>query len=744
MHKKNQLRLNFFLGFISILLVSSVFSQELEKPTLESGFLCASPSFNSFRIDYNVVPGPPFNAGNDFVYYLSDKDGNFDNEINIGRSDNPPVDFTYTDIISLPDDTYGAGYRIRIKTTDPVTTSPPSDPFEAYYRPGVFLALEDGQGNRSFDLCSSSDEVTVTIQFNPANSGVNVSDYQFVWYLGNGDVIPDETGPSLTINQAGQYYAQIEMGQCTTSTENSPSNFVQVNRVTLDDLVIEGNNTVEICANESYDLVASINDPSYTYTWFKDDDVISGATAATYSTGITDQFGVYFVRINTPGGCELDSQNVTIQQQTDAGFTVQTENPLTRVLFPGDNVDIAVSVTPASGSYTYQWFKDGVQLAASSQPSKTINQPGEYYCVVTDVATSCAASVTSESYVFLRIDEINTTIRTDNNYEECNSAMTTLSIVGVKALASDGLEYDLTDDQVDSLNFQWVKDGAPISGATSRFIDVNSYLENGDYLLNTSIGLLSTDSNGLTVLLTTVTEIISSSSSNSICPGGTINLSLSDVITGFTYTWFKDDVALTVTDPSSIDVDEIGEYYVAYQGFGCDNETERIVVVEFDDSILEVTPSTTAVLLPGDTVVLSAIGADSYEWFNESGDLLSSNETLDVNTLGVYTLIGTVGTCQVTKEINVVEDDGNFVIPNILTPFRRDGINDTWELPNKFAFQSSVQVIIYNSRGQEILNTVDYQNNWPEDDNIKGGMLFYFKVIKENSLIKAGTISVLD
>ena len=43
-----------------------------------------------------------------------------------------------------------------------------------------------------------------------------------------------------------------------------------------------------------------------------------------------------------------------------------------------------------------------------------------------------------------------------------------------------------------------------------------------------------------------------------------------------------------------------------------------------------------------------------------------------------------------------------------------------------------------------MLNTMDYQNNWPEDNNIRSGMLFYFKVIQENNLIKAGTISVLE
>ena len=123
---------------------------------------------------------------------------------------------------------------------------------------------------------------------------------------------------------------------------------------------------------------------------------------------------------------------------------------------------------------------------------------------------------------------------------------------------------------------------------------------------------------------------------------------------------------------------------------------------------------------------------------------MSTNETLDVSTLGTYTVVGTVGGCTAQREVNVVEDDGKLVIPNIITPFNGDGINDTWELPNRFAFQTNVQILIFNSKGEEVLNTTDYQNNWPEDNNLRDGMLFYFKVIRENNLIKAGTISILQ
>ena len=149
--------------------------------------------------------------------------------------------------------------------------------------------------------------------------------------------------------------------------------------------------------------------------------------------------------------------------------------------------------------------------------------------------------------------------------------------------------------------------------------------------------------------------------------------------------------------------------------------------------------------MPGESTTLTASGAEAYEWYDDTGSLLSQESEVDVVSLGVYTLIGFVDDCSVSIEIEVVEDDGSLIVPNVISPFNGDGANDTWKIPNRLSFQPTVEIVVYNSRGIEVFNTSDYQNNWPEDvSDIRGGMVFYYKIIRENSLIKAGTISVLD
>lgn len=743
------------LGFIILIYSLGTFSQTLGKPELTVSaidptpvtFVCARSGFSNYGIRFQFTDAP-FNADNVFKVILSDPDGSFvSGTKEIGSIANANFLFDVSANVSFNDiEIYGSNYKIRIESDDPAMIGPESDPFGAYFRPNINLQLDPFN-----DLCDgASATLALNIDGNPA-----YDQYDFVWYkrdvpnVGPYSPLVGETGTSIEVTQGGQYYATFEMGLCTNSLEaNPPSNATIVNSISVDAVNIQGQNTVSICSDETYDLVASIDDPTYTYNWYKDNELITGLAAylPTYTTPDVDQFGTYFVEIETAGGCTARSQDVVVQPTTAATFDPIIQGSDIRIILPTETIELELEDLNSS-SLTYQWYDQNGIRTSNTQATINIIGPGEYFVEVTDSSSSCPVSDVSQTITVLAVDSLSVVIRTDTEYVECNVATTDLSVLGVKALATDGLEYDLSDEQQDLLNFQWYKDTVLIAGADASTFNVASYEDFGSYHLEISVGggvnLLQAASDPLDVLLAIDLEIVSSSVSNKICPGGTINLSI-DIVTGYTYEWFKDDVLLTVTDISNIDVSEVGIYYVTYEGFGCLNQTASIEIVEFDASVLEVSPSTTAVLIPGETTTLIATGADSYEWYNENGDLLSSSDVLDVNSLGIYTLIGRVDACQVEKEVTVVEDDGSFTIPNIISPFNGDNVNDTWQIPNKFAFQTNVTVIIYNSRGKELVNTTDYQNNWPEDNNIKAGMLFYFKVVKEDVLIKAGTISVLE
>ncbi|CAM1340522.1 Putative adhesin precursor SprC [Tenacibaculum amylolyticum] len=746
-------KLNFKFALWLTLMMFSLFSyaQTLEpirtgRPTAgglvdEWTSLCATDGFNNFHVTFNFSGGI-FQADNRFRIVMSDETGDFNNSTEVGATDNSfnTAFFDVTGSFRVPDGTYGTGYRLRIESTNPVMTGPEFGPFEAYKITSQQLILNDFN---DVVLCGGTPETITLNEIDPS--------FTYRWYR-NNTLISGQTGLSLTVSQPGEYYAEINYGSCRDAVL---SNRVNVSSITPGNLTIEGGDTVDICANESYELVASIDDPAFTYRWFKDGVEITGLPpySPSYTTPTSNQFGVYHLEIEV-GGCSSRSQDVTVRQKSDTTFEVTLTSDPTQIIFPGETIQLGVDHN-ATGSVSIRWFKDGVLIPGVSGTPINAVTPGVYQAEVTETTGACPVSKLSPEYTILGVNDMAVTIRTGTDFQECVSERTELSMVGIRVTATDGNEYDISQDKIDKLcqpdaggaiilRLQWFKDTVAIAGAEAKTFNVTSYNDNGEYYLNITVGTLTADSNIINLLLGVgEIEITSSSSSNSLCPGESIFLSIGN-FAGYTYTWFKDGTEITVADSFNVEVTEVGSYSVTLDGFGCQINVAEVEIVEFDDTVLEVSPSTNAVLPTGGSVTLEASGADSYEWYDEAGNLLSTNETLDVNALGTYTVIGTVGGCTAQREVNVIEDDGMLIIPNIISPFNGDGVNDTWELPNRFAFQTNVQVIIFNSAGKEVLNTTDYQNDWPVNNNLRDGMLFYFKVIKDNSLVKAGTISILQ
>ncbi len=728
-----KLNLKLIIGLVFCLVQSNLVCQErvILAPRLDSSSLCANDFQKNYTLLFNFEANGGFNGDNEFIIEMSDASGSFEDVVfNVGRildQNNSYIDIEGT--ITLPEGTYGEGYRFRIRSTSPEVTGEESVALPAYYRRYEnALVLND---RTDVVLCGGAPQEVVL-------TGVD-EDLSYIWHK-DGATISGETGPSLTITQPGEYYAAINYGSCSGGDDYN-SNKVIATILSDSNVGIAGDSVVELCANDTYDLIATVDDRDYTYNWYKDDVLIEGldAYSPTYNVGTSNQYGVYHLEMGI-GDCLSRTSNVTIQPESGIDFDINIEAPSTRVFLPGETLEI--SITHTASNADIQWYKDGEILVARRGLAMNVIEPGVYYAEVTDNSTSCPVALNSEEYTILDVTDLSIEIRTDTEYTECNSESTVLSIVGIKALATDGVEYDLTSDQLLLLNYQWLKDGAAITGGTNVVYNVGSYIDNGAYSLSASSLPLSSNSEAINVLLSVDSEITSSSPSNALCPGGTINLSV-PTVSGFNYTWFKDEEELTVPDVSNILITEIGVYDLIVEGFGCE-QLQTVTIVEFDDSVLQTTPLSTLVFQSGETGVLTASGADSYEWYSEDGVILSTNETLEVTTLGSYRVVGRVGLCEAERIINVVEDDKSPIIPNILSPFNNDGINDTWQIPNRFAFRTDVNVVIYDSRGKEVFNIIDYQNDWPNDTTVKPGMLFYFKVIKEDVLIKAGTISVLE
>lgn len=728
-------------------------AQDLAAPIVAGGGSACGSVVGSVYKEFPVkvsVSGGFFNDDNVFFIEMSDENGLFTDASKVKllkRLESTSVDnynkrLDFQINITLPDGTFGKMYKVRVRGTSPVKVSGDSAPFEAYTNVLTDSSFDvKGSGTVPFTLCSGETlDVELTTDF--------TGEYQ--WYRREGSVdvlVGETTEPRFTVKQPGLYYAVINYGVCGIPK----SIFFSVVGVGDDDAKIKEDIPFEICGNEDFTFEASSNKTSYTYDWYKDGVLKQSSNSNTYTTPTTGQFGVYHLIVKS-GTCEVRSTDVELKQRGDPKITITENVSLLSVLLPGEAKELSITIN-GSATYTIEWYRDGTRLFGGSATTDTLEDvsiPGEYVARVVESSTGgCLIVSDSKPMRLLNVKSFNPIIITDDSYIECEASEVDLKIDQVKVIAEDDNEYILTTDQLDLLNYQWKVDDSSILGQTEKELSRrNSHTQTGKYKVVISIGpFVDVPSNELDIKLITGDPVIESvPSSNSLCPGGKIVYTIKTLVPGYTYEWFKnDDTVAVATNVSDFVVTEVGNYVLKVSGFGCEKAFDPIEVILFDATAVKVTPSEKVVLVEGETTTAVASGAESYVWYEgegSGGKLLSTTESLDVDALGFYTVVASVGACTVEKIIEVVEQDDQIIVPNIVTP-NGDGKNDFWAISNRYAFQPSVLVIIYNANGKELVNITDYKNDWPLEGDLNNQRIFYYKIIRDEKIIKAGTISVL-
>jgi plastocyanin len=189
--------------------------------------------------------------------------------------------------------------------------------------------------------------------------------------------------------------------------------------------------------------------------WCKNGVNIAGATAATYSISgvqLTDA-GTYCVIVSNPAG-SATSDNATLTVNPAAIAPVFTTQPAGQTVTVGASVTFtaAASGTPAP---TYQWRKDGVNISGATSASYTISSvatgnAGTY----TVVATNSAGSAISNGAML--------TVNSNPS-----APVFTVQPASQTVPAGTSVTFSVTASGSPTPTYQWRKNGAKISGATS-------------------------------------------------------------------------------------------------------------------------------------------------------------------------------------------------------------------------------------------------------------------------------------
>lgn len=702
---------------------------------------CASDSFNEFFVNFTWSP-PLVDSSNEFVLELSDASGNFDSPTELDRAADQNTTFDFDFRFVLPIDTQGDGYRFRVRSTSPALTSPESDAFSMYFLgyTNPILISRDGDGTiPSGGIIENCDGGEITLA---THNVPNAENFNYNWFR-SGTLLSEKSN-SITVSQNGMYFVEIDYGPNCSGSANTLSNTIEIQTGTSPGIAITASSSTTLCAGQTVDLVANINDPSWTYTWFQNGIAITtptlGNSSFTVDSSIANFDGDYTLQVEGDDICTEISNAITIN---DAGnFSVTLNNNANIVLLPGETKTLSVSTTAISASY--QWYQDNNPIGGATNASLDITLAGVYFVRVTENGGACSGNtIDSENINAVLPASFEFIIAFSGAYTACESTSAVLALTQINAITTDGSSIDVTTDLSEDFSYQWIRNGTAVTGETNSTLSLASAAENGDYSLEGNLDTYSPVSNTMNVILGSG-EIVSITSSDlALCDGiNNVTLTADIDLASEIFTWTRDGNPVSTTDVA-LTTSETGIYELEIQRTGCPIRSNQITIVQFDESIVAVDSDEDIIIQEGSSETITASGASTYQWVDENNTLLSSTDSVTLSEEGNYLLTAGVGSCQITRTFTVSFRD-NFAIPNVITA-NGDGVNDLWVLPNTFSRDPNTTVVIYNENGEEILNQTDYQNNWPESSTAftQNNTIFYYRIRREGRTLNQGTITVI-
>lgn len=427
-------------------------------------------------------------------------------------------------------------------------------------------------------------------------------------------------------------------------------------------------------------------------------------------------------------------------------------------------------------------FSPETSLGASNQFIIELSDPSGSFSNPTVVFTSNAGAVTTspatlsfalpnttagEAYK-LRVKSTNPVASSSNSiafaayYKLQDSPFSINNLISTGAYCS-GSSYLLTIDnpgtglndsplQYPSLTFNWYKETSPTTSVFVASGETLSVNQPGTYFVRTNYGTCTSNSysNRVTVSEATssTTSSISSSLGNPYCSSeGPTTLS---AINGVSYQWYKDGTAISGATSQMYSTNEAGTYSVSIDLGNC--ETNASIDLENSGFASSIDVSGTNVIQEGETLV-ATVTTDAtdpvFEWYyNETLIPSATSNSYEASALGSYkVIINQTSGCIASSEFVFIlmEAFPNVAkIPNLISP-NGDGVNDTWIIPQDYVSGTNTEVIVMDSRGEAVLQTNDYQNNWPQNQlNFKEvNPVFYYIITTQDKKTHKGSITVI-
>jgi gliding motility-associated-like protein len=426
-------------------------------------------------------------------------------------------------------------------------------------------------------------------------------------WLNNNAPIAYATNPTITVNTTGNYAVVVSnTNGCVKLSNTIP---VIVNPVPVASLTALTSN--QFCAGDSVKLQASVG-LNYTYKWYKNGILITGATNVIYTA---TQSGVYSVEVKNQYGCTAISNAITV---TVAPLPIAQITALSTTSFcMGDSVKLQ-AVTGVN--YTYQWYKNGNMISTASLPNLNVTTSGAYYVVVFN-----------NNACFLQSNTINVNVNP--------LPIASLSNIGDTTFC-DGDSVKLVTSNMPGQTYQWFKNGVPIANTNSNQLTIKTA---GAYYvkITTQFGCTSISRTQLVVVKASPSNVISVNGPTTKCIGETIELSV-PFVQGNSYQWYQGNTQLYTQLSNVLLANTTASYYVLVTNSnGCSKIAGPVLLSFVSYPSASISPKDSVVICEDKFVTLTAVSDQpvTVSWIYNGSPLSQVGSTISTNISGVYSII---------------------------------------------------------------------------------------------------------
>ena len=384
--------------------------------------------------------------------------------------------------------------------------------------------------------------------------------YTYQWFK-DGTSITSATTSSYTATQSGSYTVKVSNSSTTCNATSTPT-VVAVNSTTTPTATITAGGSTTFCQGSSVILNATTGG-GFTYEWYKDGSIISGATLSSFTAtqsgnytvkvinGVANATSLATVVVVNPIPVLTNFSTTTICSNSNIYLTLTSNIPSSFIWNAIDNPSVSGESITNQTSGTINDFL----INFTSQPQNLI-----YNVIPTSTSGGCQGNIQTVSVTV-------------------NSLPNITNVLNKVICSGQSVNLSLTSDVPATFSWQ-ASDNSNVIGENLTY--QTSPIMNDVLINNTSVPqvvnytLFSSSIPGNCVgnqnLIITVnpnpTATITAGGSTTFCLGGSVILNAS-IGSGYTYVWYKNGTVINSSTTSSYIANQSGSYTVKVINGNC-------------------------------------------------------------------------------------------------------------------------------------------------------------------------------